>query len=137
MKNNSPDAGSNKFKIWRTIYWIITIIIAIVFFITGVGNLVPFEHIAQDMLHLGYPTYFRIILGSWKILGAVTILFPGIPRLKEWAYAGMVFDLTGAMFSRLATGSGVMLAIIPMAIAGLVLISWALRPKFTYIPRIP
>lgn len=128
MKNSIVNSG-NKSRYFRILYWVTTIIIVVVFFITGIGNLMPFAHIAQDMSHMGYPPYFRYILGTWKILGAVTIILPGIPRLKEWAYAGMIFDLTGAMFSRSAAGNGVIMVIIPMAIAGLVVISWALRPK--------
>ena len=106
-------------------YWITTVIVAIAFFVTGIGNLVPFAHIARDMAHLGYPPYFLIILGSWKILGAVTIVFARIPRLREWAYAGMMFDLTGAAFSRLASGDGVTMIVIPTAMACLVVLSWA------------
>jgi uncharacterized membrane protein YphA (DoxX/SURF4 family) len=110
-------------------YWVTTGFVAMVFFITGIGNLVPITHIAQDMAHLGYPPYFLIILGTWKILGAVTIVFPRIPRIKEWAYAGMMFDLTGAAFSRLASGDSVITIIVPIAIAILVATSWALRPE--------
>lgn len=110
-------------------YWVTTIIIAIAFFASGVGNLVPLEHIAQDMLHLGYPPYFLTILGMWKILAAIAVVFPGVPRLKEWAYAGMMFDLTGAAFSRYSLGDGWQMVIVPLAIAGVVVISWALLPK--------
>ena len=52
----------------KIIYWATTLIISIAFFVTGVGNLIPFEHMAQDMLYLGYPPYFLKILGTWKIL---------------------------------------------------------------------
>jgi uncharacterized membrane protein YphA (DoxX/SURF4 family) len=113
----------------KTIYWVATIIIAISFFVTGVGNLMPFEHIAREMSHLGYPQYFLKILGTWKIFGAVAIIFPGMPRIREWAYAGMVFDLTGAAFSRSAAGDSVIMVIVPIAIVSLVAISWALVPK--------
>ena len=111
------------------IYWASTVVIAIAFFITGIGNLLPFPHIAQDMSQLGYPGYFLKILGTWKILAALAIGFPGLPRLKEWAYAGIIFDLTGAAFSRAASGAGVIMVIVPLGIACLALISWALRPE--------
>jgi uncharacterized membrane protein YphA (DoxX/SURF4 family) len=110
-------------------YWVTTGLVAIVFLITGIGNLVPMVHIAQDMAHLGYPPYFHIILGVWKVLGAVTIVIPGTPRMKEWAYAGMMFDLTGAVFSRLASAGHVVTIVVPFAIAILVTASWALRPE--------
>jgi hypothetical protein len=69
------------------------------------------------------------ILGIWKVLGAGVLLAPGLPRLKEWAYAGMIFDLTGAATSRAVMGDGVPMVIVPLAIAGVVLASWALRPS--------
>ena len=91
----SPKSGSRKI-----IYWVATAITAPVFMIPGIGNLIHNPHIAQDMAHLGYPVYFMTILGIWKILGAVTIVAPNLKRLKEWAYAGMIYDLTGAAYSR-------------------------------------
>lgn len=110
-------------------YWATTGLVAVTFFITGIGNLIPITHIAEDMAHLGYPPYFHIILGTWKILGAVTIVFPRTPRIKEWAYAGVMFDLTGAAVSRFASGDGVITIIVPIGIAILVATSWALRPE--------
>ena len=56
------------------------------------------------MNHLGYPAYFASLLGAWKLLGAIVLTVPGLPRLKEWAYAGFVFDLTAAAFSHAAVG---------------------------------
>ena len=53
---------------------------------------------------MGYPPYFLVILGIWKLLGAVALVIPGFPRLKEWAYAGVIFDLTGAVASLLVSG---------------------------------
>ena len=53
----------------------------------------------EGIVHLGYPLYFITIIGFWKVLGAITLLAPGFPRLKEWAYAGIFFDLTGAAAS--------------------------------------
>jgi uncharacterized membrane protein YphA (DoxX/SURF4 family) len=110
-------------------YWVTTGLVAVAFFITGIGNLIPIAHIAEDMAHLGYPPYFHIILGTWKIMGAVTIVFPRTPRIKEWAYAGMMFDLTGAAFSRFASSDSVITIIVPIAIAILVVTSCALRPE--------
>jgi hypothetical protein len=80
---------------------------------------------------LGYPMYFFAILGIWKVLGAIAILVPRFPRLKEWAYAGIFFDLTGAAASCIAVGGygayGFHVAA-PLIIAGLTVASWALRP---------
>lgn len=111
-----------------SIYWITTAITAIAFLIPGFGNLLHFSHFAQDMSHLGYPVYFSTILGLWKIAGAITILLPNLKRLKEWAYAGMLFDLTGAAFSRISVSDEIIMAMIPLIIFLLVLTSWYLRP---------
>lgn len=111
----------------KIIFWATTIVIAIAYFATGVGNILPFAHIAQDMAHLGYPPYFLKILGTWKILAAITIVLPGMPRIKEWAYAGMMLDLTGAALSRYAVGDGLQMIIIPLAISVLVTVNYALR----------
>jgi hypothetical protein len=81
------------------------------------------------MEHLGYPTYFMAVLGTWKVLGAIAVLAPRFPRLKEWAYAGMTFDLTGAVVSRAASGDGAAGVIPPLVVGGLVITSWLLRPK--------
>ena len=80
---------------------------------------------------LGYPMYFFAILGVWKVLGAIAILVPRFPRLKEWAYAGIFFDLTGAAASCAAVGGYGAYAfhvIAPLIIAGFTVASWALRP---------
>lgn len=110
-------------------YWISTVIAALAFAVPGVANLVRAPHIAHDMAHLGYPAYFMTILGSWKLLAVMAILAPRAPRLKEWAYAGMIFDLTGAAISRAVARDGPVLIVIPLLIAGVVIASWALRPE--------
>ena len=81
---------------------------------------------------LGYPLYFFAILGIWKVLGAIAILVPGFPRLKEWAYAGIFFDLTGAAASCAAVGGYGAYAfhvIAPLILTGFTVASWALRPE--------
>ena len=113
----------------RVGYWFTTTLVAIAFLLPGVGNLVHTPQIAHDMAHLGYPSYFLTVLGSWKILGAIAITIPRFPRLKEWAYAGMIFDLTGAAISRAVSGDGIAGIAPPLAIAALVTASWALRPR--------
>lgn len=78
---------------------------------------------------LGYPIYFIVLLGIWKTLGAAAILAPRLPRLKEWAYAGLVFDLTGAAVSHAASGSTAGNVAGPALFTLLALASWALRPE--------
>jgi len=80
---------------------------------------------------LGYPMYFFAILGVWKVLGAIAILVPRFPRLKEWAYAGIFFDLTGAAVSCAAVrgyGAYGFHVIAPLILTGFTVASWALRP---------
>ena len=78
---------------------------------------------------LGYPLYFLVILGIWKLLGAVALVIPRFPRLKEWAYAGVIFDLTGAVASLLASGLiGAGTVAYPIVMTGVAVASWALRP---------
>lgn len=112
----------------RTIgYWITTALAAMLFTVPAIGLLTHMPHFAEDMSHLGYPPYFPSILGVWKILGAGTILAPGLPRLKEWAYAGMCFDLSGAASSHLILGDMAVKVVVPCLILCIVLASWALR----------
>jgi hypothetical protein len=85
-------------------------------------------HFAQEIARLGYPAYFMNILGVWKILGAIVILAPRTPVLKEWAYAGMVFDISSAIFSHMALLDGCLKVIIPVALLFVVALSWSLRP---------
>ena len=110
-------------------YWITTTAAAIAFAVPGVGDITRAPHFAEDMARLGYPPFFILILGTWKLLGAAAILAPGLPRLKEWAYAGMIFDLTGAAVTRAFVGDGVVSVLIPLLISVVVFSSWALRPR--------
>jgi uncharacterized membrane protein YphA (DoxX/SURF4 family) len=121
-----PDVTQSRPR--RLSYWVATTLAALAFVIPGAANLLRVPHIAHDMVHLGYPNYFMTILGTCKVLAAIAILVPRLPRLKEWAYAGMIFDLTGAAASRWASGDGAVLITVPLCIAAVVVASWALRP---------
>jgi hypothetical protein len=113
-------------------YWITTGLVA--FFIGGGGLSQMWQYHVNPhgiVPLLLYPMYFFAILGFWKFLGALAILAPRYPLLKEWAYAGIFFDLTGAAASCIAVGQYGAYAfhvIAPLAIAGLTVASWALRP---------
>ena len=110
-------------------YWLATVLVVVAFVGSGVANLVHSSHVAGDMAHLGYPVYFSTILGAWKVLGAIAVAAPRSPRVKEWAYAGMIFDLTGAAISRAVVGDGLAGVVPPLLVAMAVVISWALRPQ--------
>ena len=79
--------------------------------------------------HLGYPVYFARILGIWEVLTGIAFLAPRFPRLKEWAYAGILFNMTGAAASRAVRGDDVSHIVAPLVFAGLAVASWALRPE--------
>lgn len=113
-------------------YWTATAIIGFVLLSGGYGELTRSWGTLETVTILGYPAYFLTILGAWKILGAVAILVPGLPRLKEWAYAGIFFNLTGATLSHAMQGdygSYAFHLIVPLVFVGIALLSWALRPQ--------
>jgi hypothetical protein len=114
-------------------YWTTTVLIAFFIGSGGVAQLARVPGTVDGFVHiLGYPLYFVTILGVWKVLGAIAILVPRFPRLKEWAYAGIFFDLTGAAASSAAVGgSGGVYAfhiLAPLVLAVVAVASWALRP---------
>jgi uncharacterized membrane protein YphA (DoxX/SURF4 family) len=109
-------------------YWITTGLIAFAFVAGGIFDMSGSPEVVAQLAHLGYPAYLGMLLGVWKVLGALAIVAPGLPRLKEWAYAGMVFDLTGAVVSHVAVGDAVGQLVAPLGLLGLVAASWALRP---------
>jgi uncharacterized membrane protein YphA (DoxX/SURF4 family) len=109
-------------------YGMTTGLIAFVLLSGGAAQLYRAEANVRGMAELGYPLYVLSLIGAWKLLGGLAILLPGRPRLKEWAYAGIVFDLTGAAFSHLAAGHGPGKVLVPLVLCGIALASWALRP---------
>jgi len=117
-------------------YWVATTLVALETFVGGITDLVHggTELVAGPpvvcvVTHLGYPVYILRILGVWKLLGAVVIVVPGLPRLKEWAYAGVFFELTGATASYVLHGEITSDLAAPLILAALAMISWALRPE--------
>lgn len=109
-------------------YWVTTGLVALAFGLGGLGDLARGPEMVEGMAKLGYPVYFMVILGIWKVLAVPALLAPKLPRLKEWAYAGIAFDLTGAAFSHAASGDPAGKVITPLVILGIAAASWALRP---------
>jgi hypothetical protein len=118
------------------VYWVTTVIIALELAAGGVWDIlrVPYVH---DLVvgNLGYPTYFLVIIGVWKVPGAVALLVPRFPRLTEWAYAGAFFTYTGAVASHLAVGNSVDMWWGPLVFAGIEAVSWALYPSARHVVR--
>jgi uncharacterized membrane protein YphA (DoxX/SURF4 family) len=123
MKNSSPPPRSRSI-----IYWIVSAVAAALFAVPGTALVAHVPHFAEEMGRLGYPSYFLYLLGVPKVLAAAVIIAPGLPRLKEWAYAGMMFDIIGAIVSHTAAGDGAGTVVMPVVIGCLVITSWALRP---------
>jgi hypothetical protein len=120
----------------RTVgYWITTGLVALAFAFGGVADLARSADVIAGMAHLGYPAYLAGLLGVWKLLGTSAILVPGSARLKEWAYAGMFFDLTGAAYSHASSGDPLAKILTPLIVLGLVAASWALRSDARALPR--
>ena len=115
----------------KIIYWIATIWLALGMVSTGVVQLFKAKEGqgGVDMItHLGYPVYLLTILGIWKILGVVAVLIPKFPLLKEWAYAGFFFVMSGAIFSHIAVGDSVNEIFPSLLLLILTVVSWYFRP---------
>jgi hypothetical protein len=114
------------------VYWITTGLIAFFIGSGGASQLWQYRINPQGIVpELRYPEYFFAILGVWKVLGAIAILWPRLPLLKEWAYAGIFFDLTGAAASCVAVGvygAYGFHVLAPLVLTAITAVSWALRP---------
>lgn len=115
-------------KTQKIIYWISTCWLALGMVSTGVVQLIKMKEEADMITRLGYPVYFLTILGIWKILGVIAVLIPKFPLLKEWAYAGFFFAMTGAIFSHFACGDGAKDFFGPALLLVLTVVSWYFRP---------
>ena len=134
LLGTSQAKGRFEVKAKTMLYWTTTSLIALETFAGGVIDLthgrtgvVSGPFVTQVATSLGYPVYILAILGIFKIPGAITLVVPGFLRLKEWAYAGIVFELSGAVASHAACGNWRDL-IAPLSLLCLAIASWALRP---------
>ena len=117
------------------VYWPCTAVLALAMLSGGAAQLAHQKDTLEGITHLGYPVYFVTILGFWKVLGGITLLVPGFPRLKEWAYAGAFFEMTGAAASHAAVRDTVWHVTVTLSFALLVIVSWALRPASRRLPN--
>ena len=115
----------------KIIYWIATIWLSLGMVATGTGQLVKMkagQGGVEMITHLGYPVYLLTLLGVWKILGVVALLIPKFPLLKEWAYAGIFFVMSGAIFSHIAIGDPISAIFPSLLLLILTVVSWYFRP---------
>jgi hypothetical protein len=118
-------------KTKKIIYWIATLWLALGMVSTGAVQLLKVKAGAGAMdsiTHLGYPVYVLTLLGVWKMAGVIAVLIPRFPLLKEWAYAGLFFAMTGAIFSHVASGDPLIEILPSMLLLTLTLVSWYFRP---------
>jgi uncharacterized membrane protein YphA (DoxX/SURF4 family) len=87
----------------KILYWSITGLFSVFMLFSSIPDILCVPEAVAFMNHLGYPNYFIPFIGVAKVLGVIAILIPGYPRIKEWAYAGLAYDLIGAIYSVLAT----------------------------------
>jgi len=109
-------------------YWIITVILSFCIFSGGLAQAMQAEGVVKGFKPLGYPTYFISIIGVWKMLGIIAILIPGFKLLKEWAYAGLFFVMTGVVISHIASNDISAQIVAPVLLAVFTVLSWYLRP---------
>jgi hypothetical protein len=118
-------------------YWMTTGFVVLAMFSGGIAELSHRPETINGMRELGYPVYFVMILGFWKLLGSVALVIPKFPRLKEWAYAGIFFNMTGAAVSHVVSQSPAWHVVVTLGLAALTVSSWGLRPAARTLGRNP
>jgi len=112
----------------KIVYWVVTGWLALGMLSSGVVQVLNLSPEQKFTVHLGYPLYFITILGAWKILGAAAVLVPKRPVLKEWAYAGFFFCMSGAILSHIARADSVKELLPALLLLVLTILSWYFRP---------
>ena len=112
----------------KIIYWIATAWLAVGMLSTGIVQLMKIDEEKAMMEHLHYPVHLLTLLGIWKILGVIALLVPRFPLLKEWAYAGFFFAMSGAFISHLVVGQAFTEAVPSLILLIVTVLSWYLRP---------
>lgn len=113
----------------RNGYWIFTVLMALWLIPSGVLDLMRVPAVLRILEHLGYPAYLALILGTGKLLAMAAIFYPGTRVLREWAYAGLTFDLLGAFLSHTATHDSIATRMTPLVVLAFAAASYFLRPE--------
>jgi len=119
----------------KIIYWIFTLWMALGMVSTAIVQLMKNKDELANFTNLGYPAYLMIILGIWKLMGVIAVLIPKRPLLKEWAYAGFFFVMSGALISHIIVGDTFGRTFPALLLLVLVIISWYFRPADRKIPQ--
>ena len=112
----------------KIIYWVSTIWLSLGMVSTGIVQIIQSKEEVEMMDHLGYPSYFLIIIGIWKLFGVIAILIPRFPLVKEWAYAGFFIAMSGAVISHIFVGDNLKEVFGPLLLLILTVVSWNFRP---------
>jgi hypothetical protein len=115
-------------------YWITTGLIALNMLVGGVADAIAIPDVVAIFNSLSLPSYIASFIGVAKVLAAITIVLPKFPRLKEWAYAGIAIDLTGAAYAHASSGHAIGDVILPLVVLSLAMASWYLRPADRKLP---
>ena len=126
MEKRTGPAGSAKSN--KIIYWVATVFLSVGMTAGGVQQMLQIGGYNEIVTALGYPLYLLSILGTWKILGVIAILIPKFPLLKEWAYAGFFFAMSGAFISHLVAGQTFSEAVPSLILLTVTVVSWYFRP---------
>ena len=113
----------------KIIYWVATLWLSLGMVSTGIVQLFQMKEETQFILDLGYPAYFLTLLGIWKMLGVVAVIVPAFPVIKEWAYAGFFFAMSGAVYSHIAMHHSAKDLFGPVLLLVLTAVSWYFRPE--------
>lgn len=113
----------------KIIYWVVTVFLSIGMLAGGIQQMLQIGGYNEIITKLHYPLYVLSILGVWKILGVIAILIPKFPLLKEWAYAGFFFAMSGAAISHFAVGQSFTEAIPALVLLAVTVLSWYFRPS--------
>jgi uncharacterized membrane protein YphA (DoxX/SURF4 family) len=112
----------------KIIYWVTTGFLAFGMLAQGLAQIFHTKGFVDIIVHLGYPLYFLYIIGVWKILGVIAILIPRFKLVKEWAYAGFFFVMSGAVFSHIALDDPMNKIVPSLVLLILTVVSWYFRP---------
>ncbi|MEC3879072.1 DoxX family protein [Parapedobacter sp. 10938] len=112
----------------KIIYWVATLFLSLGMLAGGTQQMLQVGGYNEIVTQLGYPLYMLSIIGTWKILGVVVILLPGFPMVKEWAYAGFFFVMTGAAISHIVMKEPFVEVVPSLTLLTAIIVSWYFRP---------